>query len=405
MIDIEQIRADFPALQQKVYDKPLIYLDNAATTHKPGSVLDRILEFYSASYSNIHRGVHYLSEQASNAYECSREKVKKFINAELREEIIFTHGTTEAINLLAGSFGNTFIRAGDEIIVSQMEHHSNFVPWQNLCKAKDAILKILPLSEDTSLDVEKLESLITPRTKLVCVTHVSNVLGIVNPVKKITEIAHTHDIPVLVDGAQAIKHFPVDVQDINCDFYVFSGHKMFAETGIGVLYGKEKWLDSMEPYQRGGGMVSSVQKDDTTYAGLPFKFEAGTPNIAGAVSISEAIEYINRIGLQNIKNYEDDLVKYTVNALTEADNIDFYNKTGKFCGVVSFNLKNINGYDAGMILDKMGIAVRTGTHCAEPLMQYFGVSGMIRASFAMYNTKEEADQLVKGIKKVQHLLQ
>jgi cysteine desulfurase/selenocysteine lyase len=404
MINIGEIRADFPILGRKIYDKPLVYLDNAATTHKPKIVLDRIIEFYSNSYGNIHRGAHYLSEQASAAYENARAKVAAYINAKNTFEIIFTRSTTESINLVADSFGTAFIDEGDEIIISEMEHHSNIVPWQVICQRKGAALKVIGFNDDGTLMTDKLKGLLTAKTKLLAVTYVSNVLGTVNSIKEIIKTAHACDVPVLIDGAQAVQHFPVDVQDLDCDFFAFSGHKLYAETGIGVLYGKEKWLEAMPPYQCGGGMVSSVRFDKTTYADLPLKFEAGTNNFAAAVSLAAAIDYINKIGISNIAAHEQDLIKYAVKKIRDIGEVKIYGNPAARCGAVSFNLDGIHPYDACMILDKLGIALRAGTHCAEPVMLHYQMHGCLRASFAMYNKRHEIDELITGLQKVRMML-
>ncbi len=404
MLNINKIRKDFPILAKKIHGKPLVYLDNAATTQKPQAVLDKIVEFYSSSNSNIHRGVHHLSEQASFEYENARRTVKDFISAKSVSEIVFTSGTTESINLVADSFGSKFIKEGDEIIVSEMEHHSNIVPWQILCERKKAILKVAPFDRDGILMMDDLKRLITEKTKLISIIYVSNVLGVINPLKEIIELAHAQDTPVLIDGAQAVQHFPVDVQALDCDFFAFSGHKMYAETGIGVLYGKEKWLEDMPPYQSGGGMVDSVSFEKTTYADLPLKFEAGTGNYVAAVSIGTAIEYIHKIGMDEITIYENDLLNYTTEKLCTINGVKTYGNAPERCGLISFNLDNIHPYDAGMILDKLGIAIRTGTHCAEPVMRHYGINATIRASFAFYNTKEEIDKLIEGIQKTQMML-
>jgi len=404
MLDINTIRSDFPILEKKIHGKPLVYLDNAATTQKPKVVLDRIVEFYASSNSNIHRGVHSLSEQAGLAYEGARETVKAFINAGSASEIVFTRGTTEAINLVAGSFGRKFIGKGDEIIISEMEHHSNIVPWQILCEHTEAVLKVVRFADDGTLMMDELRKQITEKTRLISIIYVSNVLGAINPIEEIIELAHNQDIPVLVDAAQAVQHFPVDVQGLDCDFLAFSGHKMYADTGIGVLYGKERWLEDMPPYQSGGGMVDSVSFEKTTYADLPLKFEAGTGNYVAAVSMGAAIEYLNELGREEIAAYENDLMEYAIEKLSALNGIDIYGLAPKRCGAISFNLENIHPYDAGMILDKLGIAVRTGTHCAEPVMQHYGITANIRASFAFYNTKAEIDKLIVGLQKAQMML-
>lgn len=404
MFDVQKIRADFPILEKMIHGKPLVYLDNAATTQKPKAVLDKIAEFYTSSNSNIHRGVHYLSEQAGIAYENARETVKGFINAGSVSEIVFTSGTTEAINLVAESFGGEFIGEGDEIIVSEMEHHSNIVPWQILCQRKKAVLKVVPFADDGTLMLDELKGLITERTRLISIVFVSNALGVINPVKDIVELAHDRDIPVLIDGAQAVQHMPVDVHDLDCDFFAFSGHKMYAETGVGVLYGKERWLEDMPPYQSGGGMVESVTFEKTTYADLPFKFEAGTANFVAAVSLGAAIDYVLQLGIDEIMLYENDLLNTTTEMLSEIDGLTMYGLAPQRCGVISFNLEDIHPYDAGVILDTLGIAIRTGTHCTEPVMRHYGISATIRASLAPYNTREEIAKLGEGLQRAQKML-
>jgi cysteine desulfurase/selenocysteine lyase len=400
MINIGEIRDDFPILKRQIYNRPLVYLDNAATTHKPRVVLDRIIEFYTHSYSNIHRGTHYLSEEASAFYEEARGKVEAYINAKNPFEIIFTRSTTESINLVADSFGRAFINEGDEIIISEMEHHSNIVPWQVVCERNGAKLKVLPFNDDGVLMTDKLNGLLTAKTKLLALTYVSNVLGTVNSIKEIIKTAHAYDVPVFVDGAQAVQHFPIDVQDLDCDFFAFSGHKIYAETGIGVLYGKEKWLEAMPPYQCGGGMISSVCFEKTTYDELPFKFEAGTNNFTAAVSLGTALDYINNIGIRNIAAHEQSLIKYAVKKIGDIDGVKIYGNTVDRCGAVSFNLDTIHPYDACIMLDKLGVAVRAGTLCAEPVMRHYQTQGCLRASFAMYNNHEEIDKLSAGLQKV-----
>lgn len=404
MIDIDKIRSDFPLLKKKIYGKPLVYLDNAATTQKPTQVLDKVRKFYFTRNSNIHRGVHHLSELATAAYEDARETVKEFIHAEDSSEIVFTQGTTDSINILADSLGQTYINKGDQIIITEMEHHSNLVPWQKLCEKKGAFLKILPINNDGTLITEKLKTLITNRTRLVSISWVSNVLGIVYPIKNIINSAHEQNIPVIIDGAQAVPHIPVNVQDLDCDFFVFSGHKMYAGTGIGILYINKKWLDILPPSRYGGGMISKVSFEKTTFEDPPYKFEAGTPNIAGAVSLKAAIEYMNTIGLKNIAALENKVYKYARERLERSPGVRVYGKATDMCGAISFNLNNIHHYDAGTILDKMGVAIRTGQHCTEPLMKHYGIPGTIRASFALYNTTKEVDALIKGIEKVQKML-
>jgi cysteine desulfurase/selenocysteine lyase len=404
MNDINHVREDFPILKRLVYGKPFVYLDNAATTQKPQIVLNKMLEFYTTQNSNIHRGVHYLSEQATAAYESARETVRKFLNAEDVSEIIFTHGTTDSINMIADSFGQACINQGDEIIVTAMEHHSNFIPWQMLCKRKGAILKVIPVDDNGTLIIDKLNKLITQKTKLISLTYVSNVLGVINPIAEIVKTAHSFDIPVLIDGAQAVQHFPVDVKALDCDFFVFSGHKIFAATGIGVLYGKQKWLEKLAPSRFGGGMVNKVEIEETSFADLPLKFEAGTSNFAGAVSLKAAIEYVNDIGFSDIAAHEKDVFNYAVGKFKELEKVTIYGDASNRCGMLSFNLDKIHPYDAALIMDKTGVFVRTGTHCAEPLMKHFSINGTIRASFALYNTKNDVDKLVESIKRVQKIM-
>lgn len=404
MLEIKKIRSDFPILSQTVYDKPLVYFDNAATTHKPLSVIDKIVDFYKNKNSNIHRGVHFLSEQASEAFEFSRRCVQSFINAEKCEEIVFTKGTTESINLVAHSFGSSFVKAGDEILITELEHHANILPWQAMCEQKGAFLKVLPVDKNGLLEMDRLSECITKRTKLIAVTMVSNALGLVSPVKKIINQAHKKDIPVLLDAAQAIQHSPIDVKELDCDFLVFSGHKMYAETGIGILYGKEKWLEQMPPYQLGGGMIEHVRFDKTTFARLPLKFEAGTGNIAGAISMQAAIEYMETIGLASIEEHETRLIDQAIERISRLEGITVYGGAAKKSGVFSFNFKNVHPYDVGMVLDKLGIAVRTGMHCAEPLMVKLGIPGTIRASVALYNTSDDIEKLVEGLKRARKLL-
>ncbi|MCK4661710.1 MAG: cysteine desulfurase [Bacteroidales bacterium] len=398
--NIDKIRKDFPILNQKIYGKPLIYLDNAATTQKPQVVIDKISELYSKKNSNIHRGVHFLSNVATEEYENSRKIIRKFINAKSTNEIIFTKGTTDAINLIVSSFGEKYIKSGDEIIVTEMEHHSNLVPWQMLCERKNAKLKFIPLADNGELKIDELEKLISPKTKLIAFVHISNSLGTINPVKKIIEKAHKYNIPVLIDGAQAIQHKKTDVRELDCDFYVFSGHKMYGPNGVGVLYGKEEWLEKLPPYQYGGEMVKTVSIKKTYFNELPFKFEAGTPNYIDATALGTAIEYIENIGFEQIKKHEHELLKYATEKLTQIKGIKFYGESPDKSSVVSFLLKGIHHYDTGMILDKLGIAVRTGTHCSEPAMKRFNIDGTVRASFAMYNKKEEIDSLFDGLQKV-----
>ena len=403
MIDINKIRADFPILSEKIYGKQLIYLDNGATTQKPLCVVKKIEEGYLKSNANIHRGVHFLSQKATEAHEEARETVRKFINADSTNEIIFTRGTTEAINLVAFSFGETFCKAGDEILISAMEHHSNIVPWQMLCDRKGTKLQVVSFNEKGELNIDELKEKISPKTKLIAITHVSNALGTINPIKKIIEIAHAHDVPVLIDGAQSIQHIPIDVQQLDADFFVFSAHKIYGPTGIGILYGKEKWLEKMVPYQGGGEMISKVTFEKTTYNTLPFKFEAGTPDFIGSTALGEALKYVSNIGLDNILMYENELLAYATEKLSTIEGIRFIGTAKKKCSLISFLVGDIHPYDIGTLLDKLGIAVRTGHHCAEPVMDAFGIVGTIRASFAFYNTKAEIDELVAGIERARKL--
>lgn len=400
MFDVTKIREDFPILSRKVYDRPLVYLDNGATTQKPLCVLDAMREEYLNVNANVHRGVHYLSQQATDLHEQAREKVRKFINAGSVNEIIFTRGTTESLNLVVSSFCDGFMSEGDEVIVSVMEHHSNIVPWQLQAARKGISLRVIPMNDKGELLLDEYEKLFTERTKIVSVTHVSNVLGTVNPVKEIVRIAHEHGVPVMVDGAQSTPHFAVDVQDIDCDFFAFSGHKMYGPTGVGVLYGKEDWLDCMPPYQGGGEMIESVSFEKTVFEHLPFKFEAGTPDYVATHGLATAIDYISSIGIDNISRHEQELTRYCMERMQEIDGIRLFGTANDKDAVVSFLVGDIHHLDMGTLLDRLGIAVRTGHHCAQPLMIRLGIQGTVRASFAMYNTKEEIDVLVEGIKRV-----
>lgn len=400
MFDVTKIREDFPILSRKVYDRPLVYLDNGATTQKPLCVLDAMREEYLNVNANVHRGVHYLSQQATDLHEQAREKVRKFINAGSVNEIIFTRGTTESLNLVVSSFCDGFMSEGDEVIVSVMEHHSNIVPWQLQAARKGISLRVIPMNDKGELLLDEYEKLFTERTKIVSVTHVSNVLGTVNPVKDIVRIAHEHGVPVMVDGAQSTPHFAVDVQDIGCDFFAFSGHKMYGPTGVGVLYGKENWLDRMPPYQGGGEMIESVSFEKTVFEHLPFKFEAGTPDYVATHGLATAIDYISSIGIDNISRHEQELTRYCMERMREIDGIRLFGTANDKDAVVSFLVGDIHHLDMGTLLDRLGIAVRTGHHCAQPLMIRLGIQGTVRASFAMYNTKEEIDVLVEGIKRV-----
>ena len=400
MFDVTKIRKDFPILSRKVYDRPLVYLDNAATTQKPLCVLDAMREEYLNVNANVHRGVHYLSQQATDLHEQAREKVRKFINAGSVNEIVFTRGTTESLNLVVSSFCDEFMSEGDEVIVSVMEHHSNIVPWQLQAARKGISLKVIPMNDKGELLLDEYEKLFTERTKIVSVAQVSNVLGTVNPVKEIVRIAHEHGVPVMVDGAQSTPHFAVDVQDIDCDFFAFSGHKMYGPTGVGVLYGKEDWLDRMPPYQGGGEMIESVSFEKTVFEHLPFKFEAGTPDYVATHGLATAIDYINSIGIDNITRHEQELTKYAMQKMQEIDGMRIFGTADHKDAVVSFLVGDIHHLDMGTLLDRLGIAVRTGHHCAQPLMIRLGIQGTVRASFAMYNTTEEIDALVEGIKRV-----
>lgn len=399
MLDIQSIRADFPILRQQVYGNPLVYLDNAATTQKPRRVVDKLVEGYYQTNANVHRGVHFLSQQATEAHEAARKSVQSFLNARSAAEIIFTRGTTEAINMVASSYGKACMKSGDEVIVSAMEHHSNIVPWQ----LQDAQLKVIPMNDKGELDLEAFVRLISDRTRIVAVTHVSNVLGTINPIAEIIRIAHEHDIPVLVDGAQAVAHMPVDVRLLDADFYAFSGHKMYAPTGIGILYGKEKWLEKMPPYQGGGEMISSVTFEKTTFNELPYKFEAGTPDFIGSTALAEAVRYIESIGWNDIRTHEEELLQYATQGLEVIQGIRIFGRAAGKSGVISFLINDIHPYDMGLLLDRLGIAVRTGHHCAEPLMHILGIEGTLRASFAIYNTKEEIDVLIAGIERVKRM--
>ncbi|MDR0660309.1 MAG: cysteine desulfurase [Prevotellaceae bacterium] len=404
MLDIQKIRSDFPILSTTVCGKPLVYLDNGATAQKPNVVIDTINRLHTRQNANIHRGVHYLSEACTEEYENARRSVVTFINANSTREIVFTAGTTAAINLVASSFGDEFVQEGNEIIVTIMEHHSNFVPWQALCRRKNARLRVVDLTGDGDLDLEQFQEFIGEKTRLITVAQTSNVLGTVNPVSDIIKLAHSYNIPVLVDGAQSVVHSKIDMQALDCDFFTFSGHKFYGPTGIGVLYAKEKWLDVMPPYQYGGDMVATVTVEDTTFADLPLKFEAGTANYIGAIGLGAAIGYLEGLGMENIQQYEQELLQLAHKLADETAGMTVYGRTKRKAGILSFLLDGIHHYDTGMILDKMGIAVRTGHLCAEPLMTYMGVTGLVRASFGLYNTKEEVQALFDGIKKVQQML-
>ncbi len=403
MYDIEKVRSDFPILSREVYGKPLIYLDNAATTQKPLCVLDAMRDEYLNVNANVHRGVHYLSQQATDLHEAARETVRRFINARSTSEIVFTRGTTESINLVVSSFCDEFMHEGDEVIVTVMEHHSNIVPWQLQAAKRGIAIKVVPMDNDGNLKTDEIEGLITPKTKIISVTHVSNVLGTVNPIKDIAAIAHAHGLPILVDGAQSTPHFKVDVQELDCDFFVFSGHKMYGPTGIGVLYGKEEWLEKLPPYQGGGEMIESVSFDKTVFGQLPFKFEAGTPDYIATHGLAKAIDYIEALGMDNIAEHERGLTKYCMERLASIDGMRLFGVPSGKDAVISFLVGNIHHLDLGTLLDRLGIAVRTGHHCAQPLIDRLGIQGTVRASFALYNTREEVDALADGIERVRKM--
>lgn len=403
MFDIEKIREDFPILGRTVYDKPLVYFDNAATTQKPRCVVEALTNEYYSVNANVHRGVHFLSQEATELHEAARETVRAFINACSTNDIIFTRGTTESINLLAYSFGEEFMKAGDEVIISEMEHHSNIVPWQMLASRKGISIKVIPISDKGELLMDEYKKMFSEKTKLVSVTHVSNVLGTINPVKEIVKIAHEHSVPVLVDGAQSIPHMKVDVQDLDVDFYAFSGHKIYGPTGIGVLYGKEKWLDRLPPYQGGGEMIQSVSFEKTVFNELPFKFEAGTPDYIGTTGLAKAIDYISAIGMDQIAAYEHGLTDYAMHRMKEIEDMHIFGESDHKECVISFLVGNIHHLDMGTLLDRLGIAVRTGHHCAQPLMIRYGIEGTVRASFSFYNTKSEIDSLVEGIQRIRKM--
>lgn len=403
MYDLNTVRGNFPILSRQVYNRPLVYLDNAATTQKPACVVDAMVNEYYTVNANVHRGVHFLSQQATDLHEAARETVRQFINARESREIVFTRGTTESLNLVATAYGEAFLNEGDEVIVSVMEHHSNIVPWQMLRERKGIVLKVAPMTDEGVLDLEATERLFTPRTKLLSVAHVSNVLGTVNPVKQLAAMAHAHGAHILVDGAQSVPHFKVDVQDLDCDFLVFSGHKVYGPTGIGVLYGREALLDAMPPYQGGGEMIARVTFEHTTYERLPFKFEAGTPDYVGTHALAEALRYVNNLGMDQIHAHEAELTRYAMEQMQLIPGMHLYGTTPGKDAVVAFNVGDIHPLDLGTLLDRLGIAIRTGHHCAQPLMARCGVEGMARASFALYTTREEVDALVQGIDRVRKM--
>jgi cysteine desulfurase/selenocysteine lyase len=402
-LDIERIRADFPILRQQAHGHPLVYLDNAATSQKPKAVIDAIVRYYERDNANIHRGVHYLSQQATEEFEAARKAVQLFLNAARPSEIIFLRGATEAINLVAQTYGRVHVGAGDEVLITAMEHHSNIVPWQMLCQEKGAKLQVAPINDSGELIPEEFERLLTPRTKMVAVGHVSNALGTINPIAAIIKMAHAKNIPVLVDGAQAVPHIPVNVKELDCDFYVFSSHKLYGPTGVGILYGKQALLEAMPPYQGGGDMISSVTFEKTTYNKVPHKFEAGTPDMSGAVGLRAAIEYLNNLGLENIAAHEHELLDYATQKVSAIPGVRIVGTAKEKAGVLSFVIEGVHPHDIGTILDQEGIAIRTGHHCAQPVMERFGIDATARASFAVYNTKEEVEALVQGIKKVEEV--
>ena len=403
MYDIEQIRADFPILSREVYGKPLVYLDNGATTQKPRCVVEAITNEYYSVNANVHRGVHFLSQQATELHEASRETVRRFLNARSANEIVFTRGTTESINLLASSFADSQMQAGDEVMVSVMEHHSDIVPWQLQAARKGIVLKVIPMNDRGELLLDEYRKLFSERTRLVCFAHVSNVLGTINPAKEMIAIAHEHGVPVLVDGAQSVPHMPVDVQDLDADFFAFSGHKVYGPTGVGVLYGKEEWLDSLPPYQGGGEMIQHVSFEKTTFNELPFKFEAGTPDYIGTTALAKALDYVSALGMDRIAAYEHELTMYAMERLKQIEGMRIFGEAAQKEGVISFLVGDIHHLDMGTVLDRLGIAVRTGHHCAQPLMQRLGIEGTVRASFGLYNTKEEIDRLAAGIERVSRM--
>ena len=403
MYDIQQIRADFPILGRTVYGKPLVYLDNGATTQKPRPVVEAITNEYYNTNANVHRGVHFLSQQATELHEASRETVRRFINARSTSEIVFTRGTTESINLLAATFCQSQMQAGDEVIISTMEHHSNIVPWQLQAAQRGIVLRVIPMDDRGELLLDEYERLFSPKTKIVSIAHVSNVLGTINPVKEMIATAHAHGVPVLVDGAQSIPHMPVDVRELDADFYVFSGHKVYGPTGVGVLYGKEDWLDKLPPYQGGGEMIQHVSFEKTTFNELPFKFEAGTPDYIGTTGLARALDYVSALGMDTIAAYEHELTQYATRRLKEITGMRIFGESGQKGSVISFLVGNIHHFDLGTLLDRLGIAVRTGHHCAQPLMTRLGIEGTVRASVGLYNTKEEVDTLVAGIERVRKM--
>jgi len=403
MYDVKRVREDFPILTREIYGRPLVYLDNGATTQKPRQVVEAMVDEYYNVNANVHRGVHFLSQQATDLHEASRETVRRFINAQSTSEILFTRGTTESINLLAFSFGEAMVKEGDEVVVSAMEHHSNIVPWQMMCERKGAQLRVIPMTDEGELQLEALEELLHERTRIVCCTQVSNVLGTVNPVKEVVRRAHERNIPVLIDGAQSVPHMKVDVQDLDCDFFAFSGHKVYGPTGVGVLYGKEVWLEKLPPYQGGGEMIKNVSFEKTTYNDLPYKFEAGTPDYVATHALATALDYVSGLGMENIEAHEQELTRYALERMQQIEGMHIFGGAKERDAVISFQVGDIHHLDMGTLLDRLGIAVRTGHHCAEPLMRRLGIEGTVRASFGLYNTKAEVDALVEGIERIRRM--
>ena len=403
MYDVNRVREDFPILSREIYGRPLVYLDNGATTQKPRQVVEAMVDEYYNVNANVHRGVHFLSQQATDLHEASRETVRRFINARSTSEILFTRGTTESINLLAFSFGEAMVKEGDEVVVSAMEHHSNIVPWQMMCERKGAQLRVIPMTDEGELQLEALEGLLHGRTRIVCCTQVSNVLGTVNPVKEVVRRAHERNIPVLIDGAQSVPHMKVDVQDLDCDFFAFSGHKVYGPTGVGVLYGKEEWLEKLPPYQGGGEMIKNVSFEKTTYNELPYKFEAGTPDYVATHALATALDYVSGLGMENIEAHEQELTRYALERMQQIEGMHIFGGAKERDAVISFQVGDIHHLDMGTLLDRLGIAVRTGHHCAEPLMRRLGIEGTVRASFGLYNTKAEVDALVEGIERIRRM--
>ena len=403
MYDVNRVREDFPILSREIYGRPLVYLDNGATTQKPRQVVEAMVDEYYNVNANVHRGVHFLSQQATDLHEASRETVRRFINARSTSEILFTRGTTESINLLAFSFGEAMVKEGDEVVVSAMEHHSNIVPWQMMCERKGAQLRVIPMTDEGELQLETLEGLLHERTRIVCCTQVSNVLGTVNPVKEVVRRAHERNIPVLIDGAQSVPHMKVDVQDLDCDFFAFSGHKVYGPTGVGVLYGKEEWLEKLPPYQGGGEMIKNVSFEKTTYNELPYKFEAGTPDYVATHALATALDYVSGLGMENIEAHEQELTRYALERMQQIEGMHIFGGAKERDAVISFQVGDIHHLDMGTLLDRLGIAVRTGHHCAEPLMRRLGIEGTVRASFGLYNTKAEVDALVEGIERIRRM--